>query len=128
MARTVVSLDEQDIPDEGIRFLKRVKISPSTVKSFTTTCVSQVIKDNMPLKEVNVKYYRDIEEPSLEYLRIEFILQVHDYKEVLSYENRFFNDSYQDIVRSILRKKLDSSGVEIRQFHRHVMLSFLSVE
>jgi hypothetical protein len=123
-ASTKIALTDHDLTSEGIKFLKKSKVSSNTVKDFILACLSEIESDNKQVKETRVGHYKDIEEPALEYLRIVFVIVGVNRKDVLDYENMFFTNHHETIVKHVLLGSGNAKDEQIIAFSQKIMVWF----
>jgi len=119
-----ISHVDHGISSDGIKFLKRSKLSPSTVKEFVLACLSQLESDKMQVREVNIEYYRDVEESAIEYLKIVFKIKGMNRKDIIDYENLFFANHYETLVKQVLSDDGNATDEQVIAFSQKIMLWF----
>jgi hypothetical protein len=114
-----------ELPNNGMKFIKRAGVSKNMVKEFIIACLSQLETDKRQVTSVNVGYYKDPEEIGLEYLRIVFVITGMDRKDILRYENDFFSKYYPVILnQAVSTSSKAKKETLISLFNNYVMVWF----
>jgi hypothetical protein len=123
VSRSVITAN-YELPDNGLKFIKRAGVSKSVVKEFIIACLSQLETDKRQVAIVNAGYYKDPEEIGLEYLRIVFVITGKDRKDVIRYENDFFSKYYHIILNQAVSTSSKAKKELLTSFNNHVMVWF----
>jgi len=60
---STVPAKDYNIPDEGMAFLKRTRISPAKIQDFIFACSAQIIKDGKRIETIKVGFFRESKDP-----------------------------------------------------------------
>jgi hypothetical protein len=113
-------LPDIDIDGAVHDFLEKKSFSEGLFVSVIKECIKYVKNAGFPPKKISIQYIEDIEEPSWQYLRVMLVLPVDTLKEALKVQNYFYDNSYQDIVKSSLANNSDL----VSTFHKQVNIIF----
>ncbi|MBN2153428.1 MAG: hypothetical protein JW839_18380 [Candidatus Lokiarchaeota archaeon] len=122
-SRSATNVD-YELPDDGMKFIKRAGVSKKIVEEFIIGCLSQLESDKRQIAKVDIGHYKDIEENGLEYLRIVFIIAGKDRQDVIRYENDFFSNHYDVILNQAISLNAKAKKEQIHAFNHHVMVWF----
>ena len=101
-------------------FLDKKSFSEELFVNVIKACITYVKNAGYPPKKISIQYIEDIEETSWQYLRVMLVLPVETLKDALKIQNAFYDNAYQDIVKSSLENNIDL----VNTFQKQVNIVF----